>query len=183
MRLQIHHISRKRRSARRAGTIGSSSLAHISRIRNREALYVYVTALSFYHISAFYLDCYTAHAHINVTPMPPLLAQEGQMPYFCHQISYTTDAWNTLVRNPQNRFDPIRVPIEDLLVISEFPESVSSSSIAVAFSTGGAVASIQTIPLLSTMQAIESWRNSNLVHAAPSEEQHAYHVMAAAAGR
>ena len=148
---------------------------------------------------AFYLDCYFAHAHISVTPMPPLLAQEGQMPYFCHQISYTTDAWNTLVRNPQNRFDPIRVPIEnlggtihatfftagnyDLLVISEFPESVSSASIAVAFSTGGAVACIQTIPLLSTMQAIESWRNSNLVHAAPSEEHHAYHVMAAAAGR
>jgi uncharacterized protein with GYD domain len=148
---------------------------------------------------AFCLDCYFAHAHISLTPMPPLLAQEGQMPYFCHQISYTTDAWNTLVRNPQNRFDPIRVPIEnlggtihatfftagnyDLLVISEFPESVSSSSIAVAFSTGGAVACIQTIPLLSSMQAIESWRSSNLVHAAPSEEHHAYHVMAAAAGR
>jgi uncharacterized protein with GYD domain len=120
------------------------------------------------------------------------------MPYFCHQISYTTDAWNTLVRNPQNRFDPIRVPIEnlggtihatfftagnyDLLVISEFPDSVSSSSIAVAFSTGGAVASIQTTPLLSTMQAIEGWRKSNLVQTAPSAERHAYHVMAAAVG-
>ncbi|HEY1470143.1 MAG TPA: GYD domain-containing protein [Candidatus Acidoferrum sp.] len=119
------------------------------------------------------------------------------MPYFCHQISYTTDAWNSLVRNPQNRFDPIRVPIEnlggtihatfftagnyDLLVISEFPETVPSSSIAVAFATGGAVACIQTTPLLSTTQAIESWRQSGLFHAAPSYE-HAYHVMAAAAG-
>jgi uncharacterized protein with GYD domain len=146
----------------------------------------------------FYLDCYNVHAHISVTPMPPLLAQEGQMPYFCHQISYTTDAWNRVVRNPQNRFDPIRVPIEnlggtihasfftagnyDLLVISEFPENVSSSSIAVAFSTGGAVACIQTTPLLSASQAIESWRKSNFFNAAPAEEHHAYHVMAAAAG-
>jgi uncharacterized protein with GYD domain len=147
---------------------------------------------------AFYLDCYFADAHISLTPMPPLLAQEGQMPYFCHQISYTTNAWNTLVRNPQTRFDPIRVPIEslggtihatfftagnyDLLVISEFPESVLPSSIAVAFSTGGAVACIQTTPLLSTKQAIESWRKSNLLQADPAEERHAYHMMAAAAG-
>jgi uncharacterized protein with GYD domain len=107
------------------------------------------------------------------------------MPYFCHQISYTTDAWNQLVRNPQTRFDPIRVPIEnlggtihatfftegnyDLLVISEFPESVSASAIAVAFSIGGAVARIQTTPLLSTTQAIESWRKSNLLRPSSSD--------------
>src|SRR5260370_28179777 len=111
---------------------------------------------------AFYLDCYNAHAHISVTPMPPLLAQEGQMPYFCHQISYTTDAWNRVVRNPQNRFDPIRVPIEnlggtiharfftcgnyDLLVISEFPEHVSSSSISAALSTCGGLRDLHTPP-------------------------------------
>src|SRR5260370_28022629 len=115
---------------------------------------------------AFYLDRYNAHAHISVTPKTPLLAQEGQMPYFCHQISYTTDAWNRVVRNPQNRFDPIRVPIEnlggtihasfftagdyDLLVISEFPEDVSSSSISVAFSTRAALDCIHTPPLFSS---------------------------------
>jgi uncharacterized protein with GYD domain len=109
------------------------------------------------------------------------------VPYFCHQISYTTDAWNTLVRNPQNRFDPIRIPIEslggtihatfftagnyDLLVISEFPESVPASSIAVAFSSGGAVARIQTTPLLNTTQAIESWRRSNLLCHPPSQPE------------
>jgi uncharacterized protein with GYD domain len=118
------------------------------------------------------------------------------MPYFCHQISYTTDAWNQLVRNPQNRFDPIRVPIEnlggtihatfftagnyDLLVISEFPESVPSSAIAIAFSSGGAVARIQTTALLSTTQAIESWRKSNLLRPAPSEYESR---MSASAGR
>ena len=107
------------------------------------------------------------------------------MPYFCHQISYTTDAWNQLVRNPQNRFDPIRIPIEnlggtihatfftagnyDLLVISEFPESVPASAIAIAFSSGGAVARIQTTALLSTTQAIESWRKSNLLRPSSSD--------------
>ncbi len=116
------------------------------------------------------------------------------MPYFCHQISYTTDAWNHLVRNPQNRFDPIRIPIEklggtihatfftagsyDLLVISEFPESVHASAIAVAFSSGGAVARIQTTALLNTTQAIESWRKSNLLH--PAHLEHKAHVAAAA---
>jgi uncharacterized protein with GYD domain len=118
------------------------------------------------------------------------------MPYFCHQISYTTDAWNHLVRNPQNRFDPIRIPIEslggtihatfftaghyDLLVISEFPESVAASAIAVAFSSGGAVARIQTTALLNTTQAIESWRKSNLPQRTPLAE---LARVAAAAGR
>jgi uncharacterized protein with GYD domain len=101
------------------------------------------------------------------------------MSYFCHQISYTTDAWNQLVQDPQSRFDPVRIPIEnlggtihatfftaghyDLLVISEFPEDVPASAIAVAFSSGGAVASIQTTALLNTSQAIDSWRKSNLL--------------------
>jgi hypothetical protein len=74
MRQEIHHIVS---GVVRVGRALSSSLAHISRIRNPEALYVYVTALSFYHMYAFYLDCYFADAHISVTPMPPLLAQEG----------------------------------------------------------------------------------------------------------
>jgi len=81
------------------------------------------------------------------------------------------------VRNTEDRYEEVRVPIEnlggtihamffttgryDVLVITEYPEGVSASSVAVAFASGGAVANIQSTPLLSATQAIESWRKTN----------------------
>ena len=86
------------------------------------------------------------------------------MPFYCHQVSYTTDARKRLLSDPNDRYDAIREPIEklggtlqssfftisqfDVLVISEFPVEVSPAAIAVAFSQGGAIANIHTIPLL-----------------------------------
>jgi len=86
------------------------------------------------------------------------------MPFYCHQVSYTTDARKRLLSDPNDRYDAIREPIEklggslqssfftisqfDVLVISEFPMEVSPAAIAVAFSQGGAIANIHTIPLL-----------------------------------
>ena len=34
------------------------------------------------------------------------------MPYFCHQVSYTKEAWAKLMENPQDRLDAVRAPIE-----------------------------------------------------------------------
>ena len=86
------------------------------------------------------------------------------MPFYCHQVSYTTDARKRLLSDPNDRYEAIRAPIEklggtlqssfftlsqfDVLVISEFPDDVSPAEIAVAFFHGGAIANIHTIPLL-----------------------------------
>jgi len=86
------------------------------------------------------------------------------MPFYCHHVSYTTDARKRLLSDPTDRYEAIRTPIEklggilrssfftlgqfDVLVISEFPAEVSPAAIAVAFSQGGAIAHIHTIPLL-----------------------------------
>ena len=91
------------------------------------------------------------------------------MSFFCHQVSYTTDARNRLLHDPLDRLEAIRTPIEnlggklqssffalgpfDVLVISEFPDEVSPAAIAVAFSQGGAIANIHTIPLLPLAEA------------------------------
>jgi uncharacterized protein with GYD domain len=93
------------------------------------------------------------------------------MSFYCHQVSYTTDARNRLLHDPSDRYEAIRSPIEklggqlkssfftlgpfDVLVISEFPQDVSLSDIAVAFSQGGAIASIHTYPLLPLPDALE----------------------------
>jgi uncharacterized protein with GYD domain len=86
------------------------------------------------------------------------------MPFYCHQVSYTTDARRRLLSDPRDPYEAIRAPIEqlggklqssyftvgpfDVLVISEFSVDISPSAIAVAFSHGGAIASIHTYPML-----------------------------------
>jgi uncharacterized protein with GYD domain len=94
------------------------------------------------------------------------------MSYYCHQVSYTTDARKRLLSDPHDRYEAIRSPIEklgghlqssfftlgpfDVLVISEFPQDVSLADIAVAFSHGGAIASIHTYPLLPLPEVSET---------------------------
>lgn len=94
------------------------------------------------------------------------------MPYFCHQVSYTTEAWARLIADPQDRIVAIRAPIEklggrihssffafgefDVIAITEFPDNVSAAAIAIAFAGGGAVKSLRTTPLMTTAEALEA---------------------------
>jgi uncharacterized protein with GYD domain len=117
------------------------------------------------------------------------------MSFFCHQVSYTTDARNRLLHDPLDRFEAIRAPIEklggkvqssffalgpfDVLVISEFPDDVSPAAISVAFSHGGAIANIRTIPLLPLAEI----RDIPPASAPPSRSPRATAALAAAVGR
>jgi uncharacterized protein with GYD domain len=99
------------------------------------------------------------------------------MSHYCLQISFTNQAWGHLAHAPQDRSAVVRAPIErlggsihatffttgrfDLLAIAEFPEHVTPAEISVAFAGGGAVASINTSPLLTFAEAIEA-RNKEL---------------------
>ena len=117
------------------------------------------------------------------------------MSFFCHQVSYTTDARNRLLHDPLDRLDAIRNPIEklggklqssyfalgpfDVLVISEFPDDVSPAAISVAFSQGGAIANIRTIPLLPLAES----RDLPSVPAPPVRAPRTAAAIAATAGR
>jgi uncharacterized protein with GYD domain len=117
------------------------------------------------------------------------------MSFFCHQVSYTTDARNRLLNDPLDRLDAIRNPIEklggklqssyfalgpfDVLVISEFPDDVSPAAISVAFSHGGAIANIRTIPLLPLAEA----RDLPFVPAPPARPLRTASAIAATVGR
>jgi uncharacterized protein with GYD domain len=98
------------------------------------------------------------------------------MPLYCHQVSYTKEAWARLIANPQDRIDVVRVPIEklggklqtayfafgpyDALVITEMPDNVSAAAIAIAFAAGGAVANMQTTPLVTAAEMVEALRKA-----------------------
>jgi uncharacterized protein with GYD domain len=117
------------------------------------------------------------------------------MPFFCHQVSYTTDARKRLLHDSSDRLEAIRNPIEklggklqssffalgpfDVLVISEFPDEVSPAAISVAFSQGGAIANIHTIPLLPLAQPQDVQADSAL----PRWPLRSGFALAAAAGR
>jgi uncharacterized protein with GYD domain len=98
------------------------------------------------------------------------------MPFFCHQVSYTREAWKRLMADPQDRLDVVRAPIEklggklhtayfafgpfDILAITEMPDNVSAAAIAIAFAAGGAVANMQTTPLMTAAETIEALRKA-----------------------
>jgi uncharacterized protein with GYD domain len=99
-------------------------------------------------------------------------SRRNPMPSYLQQISYTQEAWSTLVGHPQNRIDAVRPAVEklggkiiaayfafgeyDVITITEFHSNVDAAAIAMAFAAGGSVRTVKTTPLLTTQEAIEA---------------------------
>ncbi len=98
------------------------------------------------------------------------------MPHFLHQIAYSREGWEALVKHPQDRIEAVRPAIEklggkiktayfafgdyDVVVISEMPDSVSAAAIAIAFAGGGSCKSVHTTPLLTTAEALDAMKKA-----------------------
>jgi uncharacterized protein with GYD domain len=98
------------------------------------------------------------------------------MSTYLTQVAYTPESWSKLVANPQNRFDAIRGPIENLggklvnawfafgdydaVCIIEMPGNVESAAIAIAFGAGGACKSVRTTPLMTAAEGIEALKKA-----------------------
>ena len=98
------------------------------------------------------------------------------MPLFLHQIAYSREGWEALVKNPQDRIEAVRPAIEklggkikegyfafgdyDIVVISEMPDNVSAAGIAIAFAAGGACKSVHTTPLLTKAEALQAMKKA-----------------------
>jgi uncharacterized protein with GYD domain len=98
------------------------------------------------------------------------------MSHFLCQISYTTEAWEKLLKSPQNRFDAVRPAVEklggkvdngwfsfgdfDAVVIIQMPDNVSAAAIAMAFAAGGALKSVKTTPLLTAAEGLDAMKKA-----------------------
>ncbi len=98
------------------------------------------------------------------------------MPLFLTQVAYTEQAWQSLISNPQNRFDALRPVFEklggrivnawfafgdyDAILISELPDNVSAAALSMAAAAGGACKSIKTTPLMEVAEGIEALRKA-----------------------
>jgi uncharacterized protein with GYD domain len=94
------------------------------------------------------------------------------MPLFLTQVSYTDQAWQSLVSNPQNRAEALRPVLEklggrivntwfafgdyDIVLISELPNNVSAAALAIAVSAGGACKAVKTTPLIDVAEGLEA---------------------------
>ena len=92
------------------------------------------------------------------------------------QVSYTSDAWAAMVKNPQNRlaavtpiFEKLGGTIEsfyyafgdyDLIGIMEMPENVSAAALSLTVTAGGGVKSIKTTPLMAVEEAVEAMKRA-----------------------
>ena len=92
------------------------------------------------------------------------------------QVAYTSEAYKTMVANPQNRIDAVRPAIErlggsvtgawftfgeyDVVLITQMPDNVSMAAFSFAASAGGAIKSIKTTPLMSIEEGVEALRKA-----------------------
>ena len=99
------------------------------------------------------------------------------MPNYLIQVAYNQEAWQALIKNPQDRIEAVRPAVENLggkikegwfafgdydaVLIAELPDNVAASAIAIAFAGGGACKSVKTTPLMSSAEAIEALKQAS----------------------
>jgi len=105
------------------------------------------------------------------------------MAQYLTQVAYTSAAWATLAKNPQDRIGVVSKALENLggrvvggwlcfgdydtVLISEMPDHVSAAAFAMAIAAGGACKSVKTTPLLSTEEGLEAMKKAGKSGYAP----------------
>jgi uncharacterized protein with GYD domain len=99
------------------------------------------------------------------------------MQHYLLQGSYTSEGWDALVKNPQNRYEAIRPAVEklggkiehgwlafgehDIVSILQMPVNVSAAALAIAFAAGGALKTVKTTPLLTAEEGVEAMKKAS----------------------
>ncbi|HXV59840.1 MAG TPA: GYD domain-containing protein [Vicinamibacteria bacterium] len=107
----------------------------------------------------------------------PHFPKEGTfMAYYMLQGAYSSEAWAAQLKDPKNRVEAVRPAFEklggkieqsfytfgeyDILVIAQFPDSVSAAAISIAIAGGGAFKSAKTTPLLSIDEGLQALKKA-----------------------
>jgi uncharacterized protein with GYD domain len=91
---------------------------------------------------------------------------------YLFQVAYTSEAWQTLIKRPENRAETIRPVIQkmggdisaswvcggdfDLVVIMRLPDEVAAQATAMAFKAGGALRDVKFTRLLSWQEGMDA---------------------------
>ena len=96
------------------------------------------------------------------------------MALYLVQLAYTSEAWATQLKNPQNRIELVRPALEkvggrfvgvwyafgdyDLVGVIEAPDNKAAAAFALAVTAGGAVETYRTTPLMAIEEGIAAMR-------------------------
>lgn len=105
------------------------------------------------------------------------------MPFYLTRFSYTPATWAKLIKNPEDRRTAAKQYIEsvggklhgfwyafgdhDGYNLWEAPDNVSMGAVAMAISAGGALSSIQTIPLLTIEETMAAMKKASTISYRP----------------
>src|SRR5829696_5315976 len=94
------------------------------------------------------------------------------MTFYLMRFSYTPETWSKLIQNLEDRRDAARAYIEEVggalhgfwygfgkydgYELFEAPDNVSMAGVVLAITTGGALASVETTPLMSVEETLEA---------------------------
>ncbi len=98
------------------------------------------------------------------------------MAHYLLQVAYTSEAWATMLKNPQNRIEIVAKAVQNLggsvvggwlsfgeydtVAILEMPDDATAAAFSMAVAAGGACKSVKTTPLLSTEEGIEAGKKA-----------------------
>ncbi len=90
------------------------------------------------------------------------------------QAAYTSEAWATQLKNPQNRAEIVSQLMErlggrfesvyytfgeyDIVAVMDLPDNVSAAAASMVVSAAGAVKAIRTTPLMTVDEGVQAMR-------------------------
>jgi uncharacterized protein with GYD domain len=98
------------------------------------------------------------------------------MAYYLIEAAYTSEAWNALLKKPEDRTKAIRPVLErlggrlegawfafgehDVILIVQMPDNVSAAAFSLAAAAGGALRHLKTTPLLEILEGKEAMQRA-----------------------
>ena len=98
------------------------------------------------------------------------------MAHYLVQVTYTPEAWATMIKKPHNRAQAIEGAVKklggkieqfwmsfgefDVVCAVEMPNSVAAAAFAVAVAAGGACRNVKTTPLLTMEEGLEALKQA-----------------------
>ena len=105
------------------------------------------------------------------------------MPFYLTRFSYTPATWARLIQHPEDRRGAATQYVEavggtlhgfwyalgehDAYALYDAPDTVSVAAMALAITSGGALSSYQTIPLLTVEEAMTAMRQASEIRYRP----------------
>jgi len=97
--------------------------------------------------------------------------------HYLFQAAYTSEAWETLIKHPQNRAEAVRPTFQkmggdvlaswvctgeyDLILIAQLPDEAAATAALMAFKAGGALREVKYTRLLTWQEGMNAMTKAN----------------------